>query len=367
MIDIHTDKMIFIGDLHYGVHVNSLEWLDHQKRFVYDFLIPQLKSLAERGIKYSIWQFGDVFEQKQSLNVNIFDSVISIFDDLLPYCYDFNIFLGNHDTYYIDDNVVNTPKILSRIHKTINVYNKPTQIRVNDKNTYLILPWFKDSEYLRETILNDNSDYLMAHMDINEFRYPSGVKVKDNIDPKILQKYKKVYSGHIHIRQEKDNVLYIGTPYQMEYSDINNTKGIYIVDATTNEVEFIENKITPSYNELDFIDFIELPLSTIKDIFKGKSYLYLNIDYSLYKSIDVVSLMKRLLQDVDGIISIKFNKFNEEDSLEKLDNNFKSVDIFEISKMILSTKDVSDKTSSNTLQLLNELFEESKYHFKNNE
>jgi hypothetical protein len=37
----------------------------------------------------------------------------------------------------------------------------------------------------------------MAHMDINEFRYPSGVKVKDNIDPKILQKYKKVYSGKV--------------------------------------------------------------------------------------------------------------------------------------------------------------------------
>lgn len=51
-----------------------------------------------------------------------------------------------------------------------------------------------------------------------------------------------VISGHIHQKQELDNVLYVGTPIQHEFGDDTN-KGLHLVKLTDNEMEIIFKKL----------------------------------------------------------------------------------------------------------------------------
>ena len=50
-----------------------------------------------------------------------------------------------------------------------------------------------------------------------------------------------VLSGQYHCKQNKNNVYYLGTQYQITFSDLNETKGFHIFDTDTRDMEFISN------------------------------------------------------------------------------------------------------------------------------
>ena len=100
-------------------------------------------------------------------------------------------------------------------------------------------------------------------------------KNNDKIDVKEFSGYKKVRTGHIHIRQSIDNVTFVGSIFEMDRNDRDNQKGIFIIDTITDTENFIENNISPRYkkvyvrNEEDILsldsvstkDFIDLIIS----------------------------------------------------------------------------------------------------------
>ena len=55
--------------------------------------------------------------------------------------------------------------------------------------------------------------------------------------------------------REASNILYLGTPYQITFSDVGEQKGFWILDTDTREMEYIQNKkrmfYTIVYNDLD--------------------------------------------------------------------------------------------------------------------
>ena len=99
------------------------------------------------------------------------------------------------------------------------------------------------------------------------------------MDPNLFNRYEQVYSGHFHCRQEKDNIYYFGTQYQITFADLNDTKGFHVLDTDTRELEFIENPFkmfhTLSYNDKDGpIDVDALDVSYLKD-----TYVKLFVEY----------------------------------------------------------------------------------------
>jgi hypothetical protein len=61
------------------------------------------------------------------------------------------------------------------------------------------------------------------------------------LDRKTLSKYDIVLSGHFHHKSSSDNVTYVGTPYEMTWSDYNDPKGFHIFDTETREMKFVKN------------------------------------------------------------------------------------------------------------------------------
>ena len=74
MIDVSTlkkgaNRVWVLGDLHFGVRANSVEWLEIQKQFFEEVFIPTLKKNVKPGDV--LIQVGDTFDNRQSINIKI--------------------------------------------------------------------------------------------------------------------------------------------------------------------------------------------------------------------------------------------------------------------------------------------------------
>jgi hypothetical protein len=60
-------------------------------------------------------------------------------------------------------------------------------------------------------------------------------------DPSPFNKFQKVFSGHYHTRSDNGKIFYIGNPYEMIFSDMNDDRGFIIFDTETLDHEYINN------------------------------------------------------------------------------------------------------------------------------
>ena len=258
-------KIYFLGDVHFGVHVNSLKWLDLHRRFFYDWLIPYIGET--KGPDDVLVVLGDVFENKHFLNVNILNAAMKVFEDLskvIP----IHVIAGNHDIYYLHDNEVNSVDLLRRIGNDVNVYSKDPVVKDWGGGKFLMLPWNSKPDSIENTLSELSDDhYIVAHMDIQGMHYDNSRPIHTGIGKKPLRRFKRIYSGHIHWRQEDGNILYVGTPYQTERSDRGNDKGIYVLDMDTETETFVPNDASPKYVEYTSADVMNMSIEEIKVAF----------------------------------------------------------------------------------------------------
>ena len=82
---------------------------------------------------------------------------------------------------------------------------------------------------------------LVGHLELQGYDVMRGVKYDEGMDAKLFSRFEKVLTGHFHCRQERENIYYMGTQYQITFSDLHETKGFHVFDTSTREIEFIEN------------------------------------------------------------------------------------------------------------------------------
>ena len=62
-----------------------------------------------------------------------------------------------------------------------------------------------------------------------------------------------VLSGHYHTKSSRDNIHYLGVPYEITWADCNDPKYFHILDSTTRELTPVRNNIT-LFNRLVYDD-----------------------------------------------------------------------------------------------------------------
>jgi hypothetical protein len=260
-------KITLVGDLHLGIRNNSIEWLEIQKNFLLDFLLKKVDEDFDQDRDILILE-GDIFHSRESINVRIHDEALKIFKELSSkFKRGIYIILGNHDVYYKDRNVVHSLKSIEQVSDNIKVFENPEILTINSKHRFLMLPWVEDTKRISQIITDHKEicEYVICHADIKGVRFNKWTKVEHGIEVSDLSSYKRIYSGHIHIRQEFKNVLYTGTPYQMDRGDRDNTKGFYeiIIEESDVSEKFIENTGSPVYKKFDVFEVLEWPVSKI--------------------------------------------------------------------------------------------------------
>lgn len=247
-------KVCLLGDLHFGVKKTDKIFQQSQFEFLTEQLVPELK---ERGVD-TIICLGDVFDSRQSINVNTQNVVLDLFGRIFK---DFkvHIVLGNHDIYYTTTTEVNSLKMLNLL-PNVKIYEENTFVDF-EKKQVLMLPWIVDYEAFDN--LNIRSEYVMAHLDIcgmkmDKYQY----SVNGSTIERLFKRFDHIYTGHYHTRSEKTdgdgrNITYVGSPYQLTRIDSGDPRGYTILDLETNETEFVENEKSIKFNSIRFPKVIE--------------------------------------------------------------------------------------------------------------
>jgi len=205
----------------------------------------------ERSV-YSLIHLGDFFHNRRSVSIPALCKGKEIAFQLKNQFVDgVSIVKGNHDIYY--KNLLKPSSIDFMKNLGINVVEN---VSLSESQNILLVPWLVDSDMIETLVGNKyNVKYAMGHLPINEIVINSSRITSKNeiLDISELSKYELVLSGHFHQYGKYKNIIYIGAPYHMDFSDFGE-RGIYLFDDETGDIEFIEYTNAPKYFVIDAED-----------------------------------------------------------------------------------------------------------------
>jgi DNA repair exonuclease SbcCD nuclease subunit len=241
-------KYAIFSDLHLGVHQNSSNWHNIALNWV-DWFVADLKSKKIKDIIFT----GDFFHSRSEISVN----TIHVASVLLDKLNEFNVMMipGNHDCYYKEKSEVHSLSILKG-HQNINIYDNLELVHLYDGRTAAFCPWGVEAEDI------PSADVIFGHFEIESFKMNSyklcetGHKASQ-----LLRKSSLVFTGHFHYREEREykegNIIYVGCPFELDFSDRDTTKGYYILDTKDLTYSFVENKLSPKHKKFTITELAE--------------------------------------------------------------------------------------------------------------
>src|SRR5574343_96493 len=356
MRDLSNNRIWLISDIHFGVRSNSIEWIEIQKDYFNNFFIPLLKKEYKEGD--ILWVLGDVFDNRQNISVLVLNEAINIFyklSKILP----IHILAGNHDIYYKTTNEVNSILPLSFIHN-IKIYTEPEYSKIGNRKIF-IMPWRKDIETEKECLIQNSADILFCHTGYNGDMQSKYSEIHENLsDVNDFLKYKRVYSGHIHYRQKINNITLIGCPFEMTRADLENEKGIYLLDLTQGTEQFFLNDYSPKFKK---IEIEELCNMTEEEFFKYTSNNFIDVlideelssTFPFEKLTKVNDKIRRM--DFKVIRKIKSKEEIEENEEEEIEINSDTIINFNINKMMTDYLEIIDESADNKKIIKNKINE----------
>ena len=260
-------KIALLNDTHFGCRNDSPAFIEYQNRFYDEQFFPYL---IENKIDTLI-HLGDVVDRRKFINFNTAHNFQQKFwKKLWDLKIDTHIILGNHDTYYKNTNKVNSIQQLCTSFDGINepwIYDGPKEVELGGCRM-LFLPWICDDNYEESihAIDHSESDICFGHLEIKGFEMHKGHMNEHGLDREQFKRFEKVMSGHFHKKSDDGLIYYLGTQYQIMWSDYNCPKGFHVFDTETREISRIENNNTifkkiiyndkeTNYDDLDITPF----------------------------------------------------------------------------------------------------------------
>jgi len=238
LIGIYTDS-------HYGAKKGSKHLHDYFELFYKNVFFP---ALEEHGVE-TVIHMGDAFDSRKSIDYQSLEwAKRVVFDPLKKY--DVHMIVGNHDCYYKNTNNVNSPALLLKDYPNIKTYSSPTNTKVCGIDMTFI-PWICSENYdeTLKVIQKSKAKIAMGHLELKGFRVNKHLVMEEHgLEANLFSNFTKVFSGHYHTRSDNGTVFYLGNPYEMYWTDVNDTRGFHIFDTETLEHTPINNPYKLFYN-----------------------------------------------------------------------------------------------------------------------
>ena len=262
-------KIALITDTHFGARNDSQIFTEHFMKFYDKVFFPYLE---ENDITTLI-HLGDLVDRRKYINYVTLNTVRRDFIFKLgDMGIDTHIIIGNHDTYYKNTNKINA---VQELFTTLEGVQEP---------------W----------IYEEVTGYSMYR----------GLVCEHGLSKKTFNKFDMVLSGHFHYKNGDGHIQYLGTPYELMWSDVDDPKGFYVFDTDTRDMNFIVNPYKIFY----------------KILYNDLENEYLNRDYDEYENsyVKVIVVEKEDSYKFDLFLDrlYSFNPYDVtiiEDPLEILD------------------------------------------------
>jgi len=324
-------KLGLLTDTHYSFKKANKSFHDYFAKFYNDVFFPKLE---ERNIN-TVVHLGDAFDNRKGIDywalewakTNVYDR----FQKLGIRVY--NI-VGNHDAYYKNSNEVNAIDSLLQQYDNVIPISRPKEFCIDGLNT-LMLPWIctDNEEESYNLIKKTKAKVVFGHLELSGFAAYPGHLQTEGLEPEKFDKFDRVFSGHYHTKSNNGKIFYLGNPYQMFWTDVDDTRGFHIFDTDTYELEHFKNP----YNMFERI-------------------YYEDTDY---KKFDTTYLEEKIVKVVvrQKTNQLKFDKFVDK-ILKANPLDLKVVEIVDINDENVNCEEIS---AEDTLSILDKYVEESEF------
>ena len=242
MPKILNKKIGCFSDIHLGLAQDSKNW----HNVALDFAKWASEFYKQKSIEELIIP-GDIFHNRSEISVE----TLAVAREFFEYFKDFKIYIstGNHDCFKKDSSDINSISLLGGWDNIFIVDKDPLILQTNYKKTIGLVPWGTTLDKFPKC------DIMFSHLEISSF-YMNSYKVCEHgfSHKDLFQSSPYIISGHFHKRDhrvfDKGEILYLGSPYQHNFGDTDDDRGIYIFDIEENVFEFFENDISPKHVKL---------------------------------------------------------------------------------------------------------------------
>jgi hypothetical protein len=233
-------KIAIITDQHFGARKNSKLFHDYFLKFYEDIFFP---TLIKEGIT-TIVDMGDTFDSRKGVDfVSLEWAKNNYYDRLEELGITIHTIIGNHTAYYKNTNDLTGVGLFLREYDNVKIYSETEEVII-DNTKFLFVPWInsENQEKTFQLIEETDSPCVMGHLELNGFMATRGHFMENGMDSSIFDKFDRVYSGHYHMRSNKENIFYLGNPYEMYWNDVNDrNRGFHLFDTNTLEHKPVNN------------------------------------------------------------------------------------------------------------------------------
>lgn len=173
--------------------------------------------------------------------------------------------VGNHDAYRPNDMKYHALQSMKGIHENLHIVDT-----VQDLYNITFVPYIHNNDFFPKQTL----PICVAHQTFKGADF-GDITTKDGVDASSIIGAELIISGHIHKRQRlevgRTSVLYVGSPFAQSASDINQIKGISVLDTESYKETFvpcplpiwkgIKYEISPSFSLDDLHEDLALQLN----------------------------------------------------------------------------------------------------------
>ena len=330
---MELDKKIgLFSDIHLGLGQDSELW----HNICLNFAKWASKVYLERGINQILIP-GDIFHNRNEISVNTLSVAKKFFD----YFKDFQIFIstGNHCCFFKNNSTINSISILDGWNN-IKIFDKEPVILTHKNKKISMIPWGVPFDQIPET------DICIGHFEIVSF-YMNTYKVCDHgmTSNDLFKKAKTIVSGHFHKKDHRkyDNgeIVYLGSPYQQNFGDTLDERGIYIYDIENNDFEFIENDISPKYYKLS-VDKLLKEEQKLETLNIKNNHISLTVDSNI-DSEQVLLLSSNVQKYLPVNFRIDYAEPDLKINKEKVENELNLVNIINDIETYVDSIDIKNK------------------------
>ena len=233
-------KIALLTDTHFGARNDNLNFNDYFYQFYEGVFFPYLQ---QNNIKHCI-HLGDLMDRRKYVSYRILKDFRERF--IQPFLHleiDLHILVGNHDIYFRNTNDVNSlQELLGANYKNIHIYPEAQEVDFGGF-PILMMPWINPQNEIYSFGMMDETkaDTMVSHLEVVGFEMHGGHFSESGFDKSQFKKFDTIFSGHYHKKSDDGQIYYLGTPYQMTWSDYNCPKGFHVFDTETRELTRILN------------------------------------------------------------------------------------------------------------------------------
>lgn len=223
-------RILFIGDMHlrinkFSLALNFLSWIN---KFIDEHKPDIVVALGDALNDHAVIR-------SEALN-ELMSHIYHVVDSGIPYVY----LKGNHDQYAPKDGKYHALLPFKNRIKNLYIVDEP-----QDLFGMTFVPYLADGdEFPKKTL-----PICVAHQTFLGADY-GPVNSKEGVDAETISA-EIIISGHIHKKHNLGKVVYVGSPYSQDASDVNQIKGLSTFDTDTYEFSFTQTPM-PTWKSFKF-------------------------------------------------------------------------------------------------------------------